>query len=115
MNTPKLSILREESSPGAPVVMHLTGPLVMATIADFQRTLRGETTAAVVLDFTEVPFIDSSGLGSMIGIHLHYKQANRKLAVTNMNEKCTALLKMTNVENLFPTFVSIDAARAALA
>ena len=51
----------------------------------------------------------------MISVFLHYKTGNRKLGLVGMNEKCRALMKMTNVENLFPTFASVEAARAALA
>ena len=109
----KISFLRDDST--TPVVVHMSGPLVMATIGDFQNQLRGETAPSVVLDFGEVPFIDSSGLGSMISIYLHFKQTGRKLAVVGMNEKCRALVKMTNVENIFPNFASVEAARAALA
>jgi len=99
----------------SPAVLHLEGPLVMATTADFQSWLRAETAQAVVLDFSAVPFVDSAGLGAFISIFLHYKSAGRKLAVVGMNEKCRALLKMTNVENLFPSYPSVEAARAALA
>jgi anti-sigma B factor antagonist len=114
MNSPKLQFVRSET-PGGPVVIALTGPIVMATLSDFQAQLRAETAPTVVLDFSEVPFIDSSGLGSMISVFLHYKTGNRKLGLVGMNEKCRALMKMTNVENLFPTFASVEAARAALA
>jgi anti-anti-sigma factor len=87
----------------------------MATTADFQNWLRAETAQAVILDFSCVPFVDSAGLGAFISIFLHYKSKGRKLAVVGMNEKCRALLKMTNVENLFPTYPSVEAARSALA
>jgi anti-sigma B factor antagonist len=86
----------------------------MATTADFQSWLRAETAQVLVLDFTNVPFVDSAGLGALISIFLHYKNGGRKLALAGLNEKCRALLKMSNVENLFPTFASVDAARSAL-
>jgi anti-sigma B factor antagonist len=115
MDTPKLSITRNgDDSPG-PKVLHLIGPLVMSTTADFQQQLRAEPAQTVVLDFTEVPFIDSAGLGAAISIFLHFKKSGRKLAVSGMNEKCRALLKMTNVEQLFPMFDSVESARSALA
>lgn len=114
MNSPRLSLTRTENPPAGPLAIHLSGPLVMGTTAEFQSCLRTEPAHAVVLDFTGVPFVDSAGLGALIAIFLHYKQGGRKLAVVGMNEKCRALLKMTNVENLFPTFASVDAARAAL-
>ncbi len=109
-NDPKLSITRADEN-GSLTVLRLRGPLVMATAAEFQATMRDEKSHSVLLDFSEVPFIDSAGLGGMISIFLHYKQAGRDLSVAGMNEKCRALMKMTNVENLFPSYASVDAAR----
>ncbi len=87
----------------------------MATTADFQQWMRSEPAQTVVLDFAEVPYIDSAGLGAVISVFLHFKQAGRKIALSGMNEKCRALMKMTNVEHLFQTFDSVDNARKALA
>ncbi len=115
MDTPKLSIRRNGDDPPGPQVLYLVGPLVMSTTADFQQELRAEPAPTVVLDFTEVPFIDSAGLGAAISIFLHFKKTGRKLAVSGMNEKCRALLKMTNVEQLFPMFDTVESARSALA
>ena len=115
MDTPKLLITRNGNESAVPQVLHLAGPLVMATTADFQQQLRAEPAQTVILDFTEVPFIDSAGLGAAISIFLHFKKSGRKLAVSGMNEKCRALLKMTNVEQLFPMFDSVESARSALA
>jgi anti-anti-sigma factor len=115
MNSPKLAVTRSESTPAGPLVLHLNGPLVMATTADFQSCLRAETAQILVLDFTSVPFVDSAGLGALISVFLHYKAGNRKLALVGLNEKCRALLKMSNVENLFPTFATVEVARTALA
>lgn len=115
MNTPKLSITRADVAPGGPQILHLIGPLVMATTQEFQQWLRAEPAHTVVLDFTEVPFIDSAGLGAVIAVFLHYKQQGRKFVITGMNEKCRALLKMTNVEHLFPTFDTLENARKELA
>ncbi|MGC1580708.1 MAG: STAS domain-containing protein [Candidatus Acidiferrales bacterium] len=115
MDSPKLSITRTEGTAAGPLVLHLDGPLVMATTADFQKSLRTETAQVLILDFTAVPFIDSAGLGSLISIFLHFKNGGRKLALIGLNEKGRALLKMTNVENLFPTYATVEAALAALA
>jgi anti-sigma B factor antagonist len=115
MNTPRLSLTRSDAVSGGPQILHLIGPLVMATTADFQQWMRSEPAQTVVLDFAEVPYIDSAGLGAVISVFLHFKQAGRKIALSSMNEKCRALMKMTNVEHLFQTFDSVDNARKALA
>lgn len=113
MNTPKLSILRADEN-GTITILRLRGPLIMANAAEFQQAMREEKAHSILLDFSEVPFIDSAGLGGLISIHLHFKQGGRDLAISGMNEKCRALMKMTNVENLFPTYPSVDAARSSL-
>ena len=114
MTTVRLSITKGEAASSGPAVLHLAGPLVMSTTADFQQRLRSEEAPAVVLDFREVPFIDSSGLGAMISVFLHFKKTGRKIVLTALNEKCHALIKMSNVESLFPTFDSIESARKSL-
>ncbi len=114
MDTPKLSITRNANDTAGTQVLYLSGPLVMGTTAEFSRELRADPAQTVVLDFTEVPFIDSAGLGAAISIYLHFRKTGRKLAVSGMNEKCRALLKMTNVEQLFPMFDSVESARSAL-
>jgi anti-sigma B factor antagonist len=115
MNTQRLSLTRSELAPGGPQVLHLIGPLVMSTTADFQKWLRAEPAHSVILDFTEVPFIDSSGLGALIAIFMHFKNTGRKLVLTCLNEKCHALLKMSNVEQFFPKFDSVEDACKGLA
>ncbi len=116
MNTPRLSLTRSDAVSGGPQILHLIGPLVMATTADFQQWMRAEPAQTVVLDFAEVPLhrFRGTGRGDFRFPALTSRQG-RKFAITGMNEKCRALLKMTNVEHLFPTFDSVDNARKALA
>ena len=114
MNTPKLSITKTSNGSG-PAIVHLEWPLVMGTTAEFQQELRSGTDPTVILDFTASPFIDSAGLGALISIQLHFTHTKRKLAVAGMNEKCRALLKMTNVEALFPSYATVEDAKKALA
>jgi anti-sigma B factor antagonist len=114
MNIPKLTITRTSNGSGTEIV-HLEGPLVMGTTAEFQQTLRSETAPKVVLDFTGTPYIDSAGLGALIAIQVHFKQVKRALVLAGINEKCRALLKMTNVEGLFPSYATVEDAKKALA
>jgi anti-anti-sigma factor len=100
----KLHFTRSDGDHAGSCVLRLTGPLVMATANDFQNYLRKETAQPVILDFSEVPYTDSSGLGAMLSICVHYKQANRQVALTGLNDNCSTLLRMTHVEKFF-TFV----------
>jgi len=95
-------------------ILHVKGPLNIHTIFDFQSALRVETSPALIIDFAEVPFIDSTGLGAMVGAHLAAQKANRKIAFTAMNSQVKALLDMTHVAQFFTTYPTIHDAETAV-
>ena len=114
MDTPKLSITRNgDDSPG-PQVLHLVGPLVMSTTADFSQQLRAEPAQTVVLDFTEVPFIDSAGLGALVAAHVSSQKTMRRLAYAQMNTQVKALIDMTHVSQIIKSYPTIKEAEAGL-
>ncbi len=94
-------------------ILHLKGPLNIHTIFEFQTAVRAETSPTVIVDFTDVPFIDSSGLGALVSAHLHAQKANRKVALAAMNSQVKALLDMTNVGKFFCAYPTIQDAEAA--
>ena len=95
-------------------IVHVKGALNIHTIFDFQSALRAETSPALIIDFSEVPFIDSTGLGAMVGAHLAAQKANRKLVFAAMNTQVKALLDMTHVSHFFTTYPTIHDAEAAV-
>jgi anti-sigma B factor antagonist len=94
-------------------IMRLKGPLSIHTIFDFQTAVRAETSPMLIVDFSDVPFIDSSGLGALVGAHLAAEKSHRKLALTAMNQQVKALLHMTKVSQFFTEYPSIQDAEAA--
>jgi len=96
-------------------VLRLKGPLNIHTIFEFQTAVRSETSPMLIVDFSEVPFIDSSGLGALVGANLAMQKTNRKLALAAMNPQVKALLDMTNVGQYFTAYPTLEAAEAAFA
>ena len=95
-------------------ILHLNGPIVVETLFKFRDTVNQETSATVVLDFSQVPYIDSAGLGSMVSAFVRYKDSGRSLTLAALNEKCRALLKMTNLDSTFKTFPTVEEALNSL-
>ena len=65
---PDLSIRREGGNDG-PVVLVVTGELDMSSAAELSKAVRAESAAAptaVVVDLSEVPFLDSSAVGVLL-------------------------------------------------
>jgi len=87
----------------------------MENVASFHNAIRREENAeAVVVDLTEVPYVDSSGLGSLVSACVSRQKAGRRVALSGVNERVFRLFEITKVESLFLIFDTIDEAIAAL-
>jgi anti-sigma B factor antagonist len=95
-------------------VLHLKGQLNIQTVFVFQDAMRAETGPALVIDFSDVEFIDSAGLGALVAAHVGAQRGQRKFAFAGMNRQVTALLDMTHVSQLFKTYPTVKDAEAAL-
>lgn len=95
-------------------VLHLKGSLNIQTVFTFQDAMKTETGPALVLDFTDVEYIDSAGLGALVAAHVGAQRGMRKLAFAGMNTQVKALLDMTHVSQLFKAYPTIKDAEAAL-
>jgi anti-anti-sigma factor len=58
-------------------------------------------TKRVVLDLNDVVFMDSSGLGALIGVYVTAKNARCELQLINLSKKIRDLLGMTNLLSVF--------------
>ncbi len=64
----------------------------------------------VVIDLAGVDFMNSSGLGLLIGGATTMKNAGGGLKIANASAKIMSLLKMTKLTTVFESFPSVKAA-----
>jgi anti-sigma B factor antagonist len=114
MSKENIQIVRSAGPRNGTKILHLKGSLNIHTIFDFQNAVRSESDPALIIDFAGVPFIDSAGLGALVGAYVAAQRANRKVAFAAMNTQVKTLIEMTHVSQLFPTFASIQDAEAAV-
>ncbi|MGA8037778.1 MAG: STAS domain-containing protein [Candidatus Acidiferrales bacterium] len=96
-------------------VMSLVGSLNIQTIFGFQEATRAETSPKLIIDFTGVTYVDSAGLGALVGAYVAAGRHQRKLAVAGMNTQVKALVDMTHVGQLIKSYPQVADAEAALA
>jgi anti-sigma B factor antagonist len=96
-------------------VLCLRGPLTAENLVPFQKALRDENSATVILDLTDVPYIDSAGLGSLVTAYVSRHKAGRRMALSGVNGRVLNLFEITRVEPLLLIFPTLEEAVEALA
>jgi anti-sigma B factor antagonist len=111
-----LDNLQIDTSRGArgQTIFSLKGPLNIHTVFKFQEAVRSDPSHALIVDFSAVPFIDSAGLGALVGVFVSSRKADRKIAFAAMNEQARALVEMTHVNQLFHIYDTVAHAEAAV-
>ena len=94
-------------------ILRMKGPLSIHTVFEFQNVVRTETSASLIIDFSGVPFIDSAGLGALVGAHLSAQKSQRKILLAAMNSQAITLLEMTRIRSLFNIYSTLQEAEAA--
>jgi anti-sigma B factor antagonist len=110
--------LRIEDRPGTKTgqrVLTLTGALVLATVFDFQAIVRADQSRSLIIDFASVAYVDSAGIGALVGAYVTRENGGRKLALVGVSERIHNALKITCVERLFRFFDSVAMAEEATA
>ena len=114
MKSEPLQVERPFNSRGGGGVLVLKGPLVTENLADFQNAIRRENVPTVILDLTEVPYIDSAGLGSLVTAYVTRHKSGQRTVLTGVNPRIVHLLEITKMAHLFPIFPSLADALDAL-
>lgn len=115
MPNDKMEIVTTVGTRGGQKILALKGALTIHTIFNFQTVVREESSAAVIIDFSGVPFMDSAGLGALVGARVALQKANRQLAIAGLNTPVKALLEMSKVSQFFRIFPTVEEAQAAVA
>lgn len=91
------------STEGDATIVRCTGKLVTGSTEILQAEVRSllPGTKRIVLDLTDLGYMDSSGLGSIIGLYVSVKSAGGSLEVINLSARVRQLFSITNVLSLF--------------
>ena len=85
--------------------------MVLGNMFAFQEVLRSES-VTTILDLTDVPYMDSAGLGVLTNSYVSHQKHGRKLLFVGVNERVQTLFKVTKLDQLFEVFSTVEGARA---
>jgi anti-sigma B factor antagonist len=88
-------------------VLRLKGPLTVTNSGLFENAIRREQAGTVIFDLTNVPYVDSAGLGCLLSAYISYQKAGRRVALTGVNERVLKLFEITRVDSVFLMFPTL--------
>jgi anti-sigma B factor antagonist len=88
-------------------VLSFRGPLTMENVTSFLNAVRRESAPTMILDLSGVPYLDSSGLGSLVSACTSCTKAGRRVALTGVNKRVLKVFEITKVEHVFLMFPTL--------
>ena len=107
----------ERAASAAPdvTVFRLKGPFVLGTMFEFQAMLREPELKGVIVDLSGVPYIDSAGLGVLLGEWSHTQRRGYKFALVGMSARVHTIFEITHTDTVLPIFATQAEAEASMA
>ena len=108
-------------APGT-VIFRLSGPFTarsmygtltpndLQDMMSFQSTPPDEPPTLNILDITEVPYMDSSGLGRIVTHLVHCNGRGIRMIVAGVSPRVLELFKMTKTDAVIPMAATVDEA-----
>jgi len=101
VRAPELKLETEKKN--SETTVRATGRIVTTTSATLENTLRDLIAEGkrVVLDVTNVDYIDSAGLGALVSIYLHARRTKCHLKIANPKERVRDLFNRSGLAVVF--------------
>jgi len=96
--------------------VHVDGQLVItnrAELKDLVQERLGAGDRRFVIDFTQTPYIDSSGLGALVTIAKRIREEGGDVRLAGLNDDLRQLFELTKLDTLFSISATPDQALAA--
>ena len=113
MQPARLDLEKDSASNGSNLVTRLSGKLSLETVHNFIQTMRPEPAEHLVLEMSGVSFLDSAGVGALVSLFVHRRNAGKSFALAGLTQQGNAVLQVAGLTKLLPNFPSVDAALAA--
>lgn len=88
-------------------IMVLEGVLDAETAFRFRNAVREDKPATLVIDMSRVRYVDSSGLGVLIGAYVSFEQSCRRLLLAGLNDPVWDLFRTCKIDDVFTRYPTV--------
>jgi anti-sigma B factor antagonist len=97
------------------LIFQLAGPVTLRNLFEFQDQLRsGDLPRTAIVDFADVPYMDSAGMGALLNYYVHCQKNGVKLIVAAISGRVMELFKLTHVDTIMSFAASAEEAEAGV-
>ena len=98
---PELKLETEKKN--SETTVRATGRIILETSATLEKTLRDLIAEGkrIVLDLTNVDYVDSAGLGALVSLHMHARRTKCHLEIANPKERIRDLFNRSGLGPVF--------------
>ncbi len=116
------TIERKEGKTPGTVIFSLSGtftardmfgtlaPIALHNMLSFESTPSEELPALNIRDLTDVPYMESTGLGRIVSHHVHCRGKGVRMVVAGASPRVVELFEMTNVDSVIPMIATVKEA-----
>ena len=107
--------IRESAREGV-IVLTMKGRLAVGESNALREKVNAVSAAGtqnIVLDLSQLDYIDSTGIGELVGYLGKFTTQNRKLILVNPSERIMKLLKLAKLDTVFKIYSTEEEAIAA--
>ena len=108
-------VVRQPSTKADQTILTLKGAMTSASAAAFVEAIAAVASPQLILDMTEVPFVDSMAVGSLVRAFVSCHKSGRKLALVGLGHRVQNVMHLTGIGPLFDVYATVPEAEAALA
>ena len=94
-------------------IFRRSGPITLSNLFTFQSMVRAETARVTIIDMTNVPYVDSAGIGVLMGAYASRQKDGRSLLLVGVNERVQNIMNVTRVHQFFSFFATVADAESA--
>ena len=99
-------------------ILKMSGRFATGKDAEYLRKraeeLKSQGCKKIVADLNGVPYIDSTGIGFLIGIYTTVRRDSGQFVLAGPNDKVKEVLSLTKLVTILPTYDNLAKAVAAL-
>ena len=112
MQSRSLTIDEVPGLQNGPHILHLSGPVILTTLSEFQPKVMADQSHNLILDFTDVPYVDSAGIGALVRVYVRHQRDENGLSLVGVNDRVRTALEIAHIGQFFRFFDSVELAQA---